>query len=68
MYRFTLLFTLTLLGLEIPAHAKSKPKPPPIEVCYGGLCVTDLRWPERLFGGGQFHPLFSPWYLEDRKQ
>jgi len=52
MYRFTLLTILILLGLETPAHARSNPKPPPIEVCYGGLCVTDLRWPERLFGDG----------------
>jgi hypothetical protein len=41
-----------MIANTIPAHARSKPKPPPIEVCYGGLCVTDLRWPERLFGGG----------------
>ena len=39
MYRFTPVFGMALLRLVGPAHAKDKPKPPAISVCYGKICI-----------------------------
>ena len=50
MDRFTLAAGLALLC--VPAHAARKPKPPSITVCYGGVCLIELRWVRPDLNGG----------------
>jgi hypothetical protein len=48
MRRFTLI-TLALLAAAVSAPAG--PKPPAIGVCYGQICLTELRWQQAsMFG------------------
>src|SRR5262245_25407639 len=46
MNRFILAAGCALLFLAQPVPAKPKPKPPAISVCYGYLCLTNIRWRE----------------------
>ena len=43
MYRFTRLLVGVAL-LCVPGYPARKPKPPVIEVCYGGVCLVGLHW------------------------
>jgi hypothetical protein len=52
MFRFTTMMIIAVLWLGMPASAIAKNSAPPISVCYGDVCLMDLRWsiPDGLFG------------------
>ena len=44
MFRFKAIFALVAIAAGASFQVHAKEKPPQISVCYGGVCLTGLRW------------------------